>query len=107
MGELPFAFDRASNHALRRDAEERRASSDRAESTNGHARFAWLPKCSGCGGDGASVRRTWALAPPNPNELTPTVRAPPFAGKGSSAVGTRSFSAAKSMFGLGVSKCKR
>src|SRR5580700_4126702 len=52
MGELPFAFDRASNQELRRDAEERRASSDRAESTNGHARFAWAPKCSGSGGDG-------------------------------------------------------
>ena len=51
-------------------------------------------------------RRTCALAPPNPNELTPTIRAPPVAGKGSSVVGTRSFSAAKSMFGLGVSKCR-
>src|ERR1700686_5828808 len=107
MGELPFAFERSSSQALRREAEEHRASSDRAESTNGHARSGWVPnKYSGCGRDGASARRTCALAPPKPKELTPTMRSPLVAGKGSRAVGTRSFSATKSMFGLGVSKCR-
>src|SRR3984957_13720039 len=99
MGELPFALDRSSNQALKRNAEVRSASSDRAESTNAQERFEWVPKCSACDDAGASARRICALAPPNPNELTPTIRAPPVAGKGSSLVGTRSFSPAKSMFG--------
>src|SRR5215469_7171965 len=101
MGELPFAFDRSSSQALRRNAEERKAASDRAESTNGQARLISVSECSDRERNGGSVRRTCALAPPKPNELTPAIRAPRVSGNGSSTVGTRSFRATKSMFGLG------
>jgi hypothetical protein len=55
-------------------------------------------------GGGASSTIAWALVPPKPNDDTPARRGPGPAGHGASACCTTNGLAAKSIFGLGVTK---
>ena len=58
------------------------------------------------GSAGASSRITWALVPPKPNALTPARRGPSWRGQSRSALLTKNGLPAKSICGLGVSKCR-